>query len=74
MALKQLEIATTSAGSPLAQPDDCLQAYQRELDYLIGSLRRIGVPASDIEDVLHEVFLVMLARWDDYDRQHSLRP
>lgn len=53
---------------------DCLQAYQRELDYLIGSLRRLGVPYSDTEDVLHEVFLVMLTRWDDYDRARPLRP
>jgi RNA polymerase sigma-70 factor (ECF subfamily) len=53
---------------------DCLQAYQRELDYLLGSLRRLGVPKSDTEDVLHEVFLVMLARWDDYDRARPLRP
>lgn len=53
---------------------DCLQAYQRELDYLLGSLRRLGVPYSDAEDVLHEVFLVMLARWDDYDRARPLRP
>jgi len=53
---------------------DCLQAYQHELDYLIGSLRRLGVPYSDTEDVLHEVFLVMLTRWDDYDRARPLRP
>lgn len=53
---------------------DCLHAYQRELDYLLRSLRRLGVPNSDTEDVLHEVFLVMLSRWDDYDRARPLRP
>ena len=53
---------------------ECLQAYQRELDYLLGSLRRLGVPQPETEDVLHEVFLVMLARWDDYDRARPLRP
>lgn len=74
MVLKPLEVATESAGSPPAVAHDCLQAYQRELDYLIGSLRRLGVPYSDTEDVLHEVFLVMLARWDDYDRARPLRP
>ena len=74
LALEQLEIATTPAGAAPAEADDCLQVYQRELDYLIGSLRRIGVPSSDIEDVLHEVFLVLLARWDDYDRKRPVRP
>ena len=74
MALEQLEIATEPAGGSPAEADDCLQVYQRELDYLIGSLRRMGVPTSDIEDVLHEVFLVLLARWDVYDRRRPLRP
>ncbi len=74
MAFDHLEVATKSADRPPAEVDGCLQAYQRELDYLIGSLRRLGVPYSDIEDVLHEVFLVMLTRWDDYDRARPLRP
>jgi len=74
VALEQLEIATTSVASSPGEADGCLQFYQRELDYLIGSLRRIGVPASDLEDVLHEVFLVMLARWGDYDRTRPVRP
>jgi RNA polymerase sigma-70 factor, ECF subfamily len=73
VAFEHLEVATNSAGPP-AEADDCLRAYQRELDYLIGSLRRLGVPYSDVEDVLHEVFLVMLTRWDDYDRSRPLRP
>ena len=74
VALEHLEVATEPAGSPPVEAGDCLQVYQRELDYLIGSLRRLGVPASDIEDVLHEVFLVMLTRWDDYDRARPVRP
>jgi RNA polymerase sigma-70 factor, ECF subfamily len=71
VAFEQLEVATGSVGP---SSDDCLDSYQRELDYLIGSLRRLGVPYRDIEDVLHEVFLVMFARWDDYDRSRPLRP
>lgn len=74
LVLEPLEIVTESAGSPPAVAHECLQAYQRELDYLIGSLRRLGVRFADTEDVLHEVFLVMLARWDDYDRARPLRP
>lgn len=74
VASEPLEVATNSAGSAPALVDDCLQVYQRELDYLIGSLRRLGVPYPDIEDVLHEVFLVMLTRWNDYDRTRPIRP
>jgi RNA polymerase sigma-70 factor (ECF subfamily) len=71
VAPEHREPATKSAG---AEAVSCLQAYQRELDYLMGSLRRLRVPYADIEDILHEVFLVMLARWDDYDRARPLRP
>jgi RNA polymerase sigma-70 factor (ECF subfamily) len=67
--------AATGTGSDLAgEVEDCLQAYQRELNYLIGSLRRLAVPSRDLDDALHEVFLVMLKRWDDYDRERPLRP
>jgi RNA polymerase sigma-70 factor, ECF subfamily len=69
-----LEVATSPAACEPAEASDCFQNYRRELDYLIGSLRRLGVPPSDVEDVLHEVFLVMLRRWDDYDRTRPLRP
>lgn len=74
VALETLAVATTEAGSPPAGGDECFQVYQRELDYLFGSLRRLGVPRRDIEDVVHEVFLVMHRRWDDYDRMRPLRP
>lgn len=62
------------SGPGPTESNDCLEVYRRELDYLVGSLRRLGVPTSDVEDVLHEVFLVMLRRWDDYDRARPLRP
>lgn len=74
VALEQLEVTTEPGDSTPVEAGDCLQVYQRELDYLIGSLRRLGVPSSDIEDVLHEVFLVMLTRWADYDRARPVRP
>jgi len=64
----------TDAGSRPAGGDDCFPVYQRELDYLLASLRRLGVPSRDIEDVVHEVFLVMHRRWQDYDRMRPLRP
>jgi RNA polymerase sigma-70 factor, ECF subfamily len=68
------EHLATDEGSRPAGDDECFQVYQRELDYLLGSLRRLGVPRRDIEDVAHEVFLVMHRRWQDYDRMRPLRP
>jgi RNA polymerase sigma-70 factor (ECF subfamily) len=74
VALAKLETATENAGSSSATIDVCFQAYQRELNYLLGSLRRLGVLQADLEDVAHEVFLVMHRRWEDYDHQRPLRP
>lgn len=74
VAFDRTKAATSTGSYSPAEGEDCLQAYQRELTYLIGSLRRLSVPARDLEDVLHEVFLVMLKRWDDYDRDRPIKP
>lgn len=74
MAFERTKAATRTGNFLTGQVEDCLEAYQRELNYLIGSLRRLGVPARDLDDALHEVFLVMLKRWNDYDRDRPLRP
>lgn len=74
MAIDKVVLTERPAGPEPAESNDCLEVYRRELDYLIGSLRRLGVPTSDVEDVLHEIFLVMLRRWDDYDRARPARP
>lgn len=74
MAFENLELATEDAGLPPAEAAGCFQVYQRELDYLLGSLRRLGVPYADLEDVVHEVFLVMHHRWHDYDQGRPVRP
>ncbi|CAN5861762.1 RNA polymerase sigma factor [soil metagenome] len=48
--------------------------YERDFDYVCRTLGRLGVPAGDIEDAMHEVFLVLYRRWNDIDRSRSLRP
>jgi len=52
----------------------CLEAYQRELDYLLRTLQRLGVAATDLEDLAHEVFLVLRGSWQEYDAARPLRP
>ena len=52
----------------------CLEAYQRELDYLMRTLQRFGVASADLEDLAHEVFLVLRANWQEYDPARALRP
>ncbi len=54
--------------------DACLEAYQRELDYLMRTLRRLGVDSEDVEDLAQEVFLVLRRTWHVYDPTRALKP
>jgi RNA polymerase sigma-70 factor (ECF subfamily) len=54
--------------------DACLDAYQHELDYLMRTLQRLGVDAEDLEDLAHEVFLVLQRTWQNYDPTRALKP
>lgn len=62
-----------SATMPAATEHPCLGAFQLEFDYLIRSLARLGVPRSDVEDLAHEVFLVLYRSWDKYDPSRPFR-
>jgi RNA polymerase sigma-70 factor (ECF subfamily) len=53
---------------------DFATVYREHVDYVWASLRRLGVFERDLEDVTHEVFLVVHRRLDDYDRARPLRP
>ena len=48
--------------------------FEAESSFLWNSLRRLGVPARDLEDVAHDVFLTSYRRWDDYDPARPRRP
>jgi RNA polymerase sigma-70 factor (ECF subfamily) len=52
----------------------CLDAFQSEFNYLCRTLRRLGVRPEDLEDDLHEVFIVLNRKWADYDQARPLRP
>jgi len=60
-----------TAGKKADHP--CLEAYQREFDYLIRTLRRLGVSPNDVEDLAHEVFLVLYQSWEKYDPERPFR-
>lgn len=63
-----------SPPQPLTPDEECLDAFQRELDYVYQSLRRLGTPASELDDLAQEVFLALRQNWIDYDRERPLRP
>jgi len=54
--------------------DACLEAYQRELDYLLRTLERLSGRSTEVEDMAQEVFLVLRRTWRDYDQSRPLKP
>lgn len=52
----------------------CLEAFQRELEYVHRTLRRLGTPPSEVDDLAQEVFLALHGCWVDYDPSRPLRP
>jgi RNA polymerase sigma-70 factor (ECF subfamily) len=60
--------------APAAAPDRFRETFERELDYVWTTLRRLGVRDADLEDVAHEVFLRVHRRFADYDPARPMRP
>jgi RNA polymerase sigma-70 factor (ECF subfamily) len=52
----------------------CLDAFDRELDYIFATLRRLGAAPHEIEDLAQEVFMVLYRNWSALDTQRPLRP
>lgn len=67
-------IANRPNTQPRGAKHPCLQAFQHELDYVIRTLRRLGVSPNDLEDLSHEVFVVLFQSWEKYDPSRPLRP
>lgn len=48
--------------------------YARERDYVWRTLRRLGVPDRHLEDVAHDVLVVVHRKLGDYQASRPLRP
>jgi len=48
--------------------------FARDLGYVWTSLRRLGVPSRDLEDLSHDVFFRVYQRLSDYDAERPFRP
>lgn len=57
-----------------ANEHPCIQAYDAELEYIFETLRRLGARPSEIEDLAHEVFVVLFRNWPTIDTSRPLRP
>lgn len=48
--------------------------YRSEFPYVWKTLRRLGAPPADLEDLAHDVFVVVHRHLCDYDPARPLRP
>ena len=71
--MNHLRLVTPPA-SRVTSDAACLDAFQREVDYVYRTLRRLGVPPSEVEDLTQEVFLALRGSWPEYDPERPLRP
>jgi RNA polymerase sigma-70 factor, ECF subfamily len=55
-------------------PAEFTELYRAELAYVLRTLRRLGVPAADVEDAAHDVFVAAFRRGDDRDPGRPVRP
>ena len=61
--------------SPHRPQEDAFRAlYESELAYVMRSLRRLGVPEAETEDLAHDVFVVVHRHWGQFDRSRPARP
>jgi RNA polymerase sigma-70 factor, ECF subfamily len=56
------------------QESTCLAAFDGELDYIFATLKRLGAPPSEVEDLAQEVFVVLYRNWRTLDTDRPLRP
>ena len=48
--------------------------YREHVDFVVQVVRQSGIGARDVEDVVHDVFLVVHRRIDEYDTRRPVRP
>lgn len=58
----------------MTSDEACLDIFQRELNYVFRTLRRLGISPSEVEDLAQEVFLALRRSWTEYDPDRPIRP
>ncbi|MBI2394331.1 MAG: RNA polymerase sigma factor [Deltaproteobacteria bacterium] len=62
----------TVVGGAVARPD-FVEIYDAHVEFVYRSVRRLGVDAASVEDVVQEIFLVVHRRLVDFEGRSSLK-
>jgi RNA polymerase sigma-70 factor (ECF subfamily) len=71
MSLPQL---SSASGLRMAGDESCLEAYQRELDYVYRIFSRLGIRHPELDDLVQDLFVVLHRSWLSVDQRRPLRP
>lgn len=69
---QSLEVMTAEARA--IEVLDFANVFAEQLGYVCRTLRRLGVPERDLEDVAHDTFMVVHRKLADFDGTRPLRP
>ncbi len=59
--------------APSASAPELGEVYEEHFDFVWRSLRRLGVPEAQVEDAVHDVFLVAHRRLAEFEGKSSLK-
>lgn len=63
----------TAGPEPGFRPPGLAEVYGEHHDFIWRSLRRLGVAAADVEDAVHDAFLVVARKLPEFEGRASLR-
>jgi RNA polymerase sigma-70 factor (ECF subfamily) len=68
--------SSVGADGPAEQPPPAgfSTVYRSEFAFVVKSLRRLGIPAGDLEDLTHDVFMTAYRRHASYDPRRPIKP
>jgi RNA polymerase sigma-70 factor (ECF subfamily) len=72
--LSEVSPSSSACRSLWERESVCLEVFERELDYVYGTLLRLGARRCDIDDLLQDVFMVLYTNWATLDTTRTLRP
>lgn len=62
-----------SVSEPVPRPLSAAQIFKEQGAFVLRLLRRLGVPDSDLDDVVQDVFLIVHRSLDRYEERNHLR-
>lgn len=58
----------------MTRPSTLDDVYAAQIDYVLASLRKLGVPERDLEDVAHDVFVAVHRHFTEWDPTRPIKP